>query len=342
MKIAIDVSQSVYGTGVSDYTINLYNNLPSEQVLPFGYSLRRRSELKRLFPSGKFYSVPPTIMDIVGNKLHGISIDALIGKIDVYHSSDWIQFPTLAKAVTTIHDLSPFIYPREMDSKIVSNHTQRMKWVVKECDKIICVSQNTAQDLQRIFNVSASRISIIYEALPQRFQLSPQIIKQTNYAVTIGARQPRKNIERLIGSYLNFKEKYSLPSKLIVIGEKPRQITDESVVYTGYITDQMLVNYLAGAQVMVYPSIYEGFGLPILGAFHHNVPVVTSNASSLPEVAGDAAVLVDPMDEESIAIGIASAVKNRDKLIVAGQLQLAKFSWEKTASQTLEVYNSIV
>lgn len=335
MKIGFDVSQSIYGTGVSDYTIELARHLP---VLQFGYSLRRQSELKQLFPNARISPFPPTAMHYLWNKLHILSVENLTGPIDIYHSSDWAQAPSKSKKVTTIHDLAPFLYPSETSAQIVAVHTARMRWVAKECDKIICVSQNTANDMINLFPQTQSRLVVIPEALPSRFLLNPEPLNLGSYILAIGARQPRKNIPRLISAFI----KYRPSQKLIIVGEHNSISSDPSVIFTGYISDQKLVNYLANAKCFVHPSLYEGFGLPILGAFHHNVPVACSNTSSLPEVAGDAAAFFDPLDEESIANSVANAIKNRKKLVDLGSQQLKKFSWPKAAEETMKVYNSLL
>ena len=340
MKVGIDVSTAVYGTGVSDYTLNLVSNLPHARL--FGVSLRRQHELQNLFPLARILPFPPTAWEMLGNRLRVVPIETFVGPMDVYHSSDWVQFPSHAKKVTTVHDLSPFLYPQEIDPSIVAVHTRRMKLAVAECDKFICVSHNTASDLQRLFAVPESKMTVIYEALPARFQLTPRITRRANYVVTIGARQPRKNIARLISAYLTYKDKLNLPPKLVIVGENTQISTDPTVVYSGYLSDQNLVDTLAGAAAFVYPSLYEGFGLPILGAFYHRVPVAAANTSSIPEVAGGAAVLFDPVNEHAIATAIARAIKDREQLVAQGMQQLAKFSWKTTAQQTMQVYESLI
>jgi glycosyltransferase involved in cell wall biosynthesis len=342
MNIGIDISSIAYGTGVSDYSYDLVSNLllhaKEEVIKPFGFSLRRRTQILNKLPQAQVYPVPPSALDFLWNKLHLIPVEKIVGDLNVYHSSDWTQAPSSAKKVTTVHDLSPFLYPQEMDPLVVDVHKRRMKWVVKECDKIICVSQNTANDMQRMFAVDPKRIAVIYEALPSRFLIKPRLSKHKNYLVTIGARQPRKNTGRLISAFLKHKDKYNLPSKLIVIGENAKVYDHPSIIYTGYVSDQEMVDLLAGSDAFVYPSLHEGFGLPILGSFYHKVPVITSNTSSMPEVAGEAAVLVDPYNEEAIAVGIATALKQKESLIEKGLQQLSKFSWTQTASQTLDAY----
>ncbi len=311
MKVGIDISAIIYGTGVSNYTQELVNHLsPLVDLKTF-----------------KFSRYPLMIMEFLWNRLHIVNVETFTGKIDIYHSSDWTQAPSKAKKITTIHDLTPFLYPTEIDPKIVEVHTARMKWAVKECDAFVCVSQNTSADLRRLFNIHPDKIHVIYEALPSNHKLVPQITKYANYVMAVGARQPRKNIERLK------KACEMLGQKLIIVGEGSD---------LGYVSDQDYVNYLAGASAFVYPSLYEGFGLPILEAFYHKTPVACSNTSSLPEVAGDAAIYFDPYNIEQMAKAISQAVKNKDKLVDLGTKQLSKFSWEKCAQETLEVYKSLL
>lgn len=342
MNIGIDVSPAVYGTGVADYLVNLIGHLPAKELTIFGSSLRRQSDLRRLFPTSRILPFPPTFLGVLWNRLHVLPIERFIGRVDVFHSSDWLEPPAGCPKVTTVHDLSPFLYPGEVSPQIVSVHRAKMRWAVKECSKFICVSTNTAADLQRLFKVESSKIAVIKEALPARFQIQPRVVGEPDYLVAIGARQPRKNVSRLISAYLRYEDKLRLPAKLVIIGEAPsNQVTTNQVTYTGYLPDQDLVDYLAGAAAFVYPSLYEGFGLPILVAFYHQVPVAAANTSSIPEVAGDAAVLFDPYSEEAIAQAVVAAINNRDRLIAAGTKQLSKFSWAKAAQETLAVYKSL-
>lgn len=311
MKVGIDASSIIYGTGVSNYTQELINHL------------KPLVELKTF----QFSRYPLMAVEFLWNRLHMLNVENIVGNIDIYHSSDWAQAPSKAKKVTTIHDLSPFLYPNEIDPLIVEVHTRRMKWVEKECDAVICVSQNTADDLKKLFNIPDEKIHVVYEALPSKFAVPPTKTINDKYIFSIGANQPRKNIARLE----NVCKKLGL--KLLTAGYQGN---------LGYLSDQDLVNYLASAQAFVYPSIYEGFGLPILEAFYHQVPVACSNTSSMPEVAGDAAIYFDPLDEEGIAKAIAEAIKNKSKLVELGNKQLAKFSWDRCVQETLEVYKSLL
>ena len=159
MNVGLDTSAVVYGTGVSNYTLELMNGLR----LKLGSSLKTFS----------FSRYPLMFMEYLWNGLHVFDVENLIGKIDIYHSSDWVQAPSKAKKVTTVHDLTPFLYPAEVDPLIVEVHTRRMKWVEKECDSVICVSQSTASDLKKLFKISDEKIHVIYEGLPTKFAIKP-------------------------------------------------------------------------------------------------------------------------------------------------------------------------
>jgi glycosyltransferase involved in cell wall biosynthesis len=362
MRIGIDISQAIFGTGVSDYTINLVRELTQllspEELILFGSSFRRADELKQLFPQTHTFRLPPSLLQLLWNKYHFLGIENFLGKLDVFHTSDWTQPPSNCPSVTTVHDLSPFLLKDEMRSggrsDIVSTHKNRMDKVIKYCDKIICVSKNTAADMQNLFSVPDHKLQVIYEALPIRFESIPdklQITKikskyqLTDYLVTVGTPQPRKNIPRLIDAYKKYGQTLGLPDKLVIIGGngwgENIYTHDPSIIFTGYLPDMETSALVSGSQALVYTSLYEGFGLPVLLGFHLGVPVITSNTSSLPEIAGDAAVLADPLSVESIAHGIQKALKLRSQLVGRGKEQLKKYSWSKTAQETLQIYKQL-
>jgi len=381
MKIGIDISQIVYGTGVSFYTQNLVENLlkidkKNEYVL-FGGSLRQQEKLRDF--GAKVFPFPPSLADFVWNRLHILPVEKFIGSIDVFHSSDWTQPPTKAAKVTTIHDFGFLKYPETAHPKIAAVHKRRLEWVKKECDLIIAVSEATKKDIIEILGIPAEKIRVIYEATPtdiDRIEDQKVIDKvkkkfgvKGNYLLTVATLEPRKNLKRIIEAFKLFSngsngnrinsnrlEKNSGNSRmtLVIVGKAgwdeeisrlaKKQLSN--IIFTGYINREVeLSAFYSGAACFVFPSLYEGFGLPILEAMKCGCPVVSSNLSSMPEVAGEAGILVDPLDVKDIAWGINEVIGDkgrRESLIKKGFEQVKKFSWEKTARETLKVYQQAV
>lgn len=357
MKIAIDISPIIYETGVAWYTHNLVKNIlrvdKEDSYTLFGSSLRGflklgkvTSMLGRNF-TAKLYPFPPVLMDLIWNKIHTFKVENLTGDIDVFHSSDWTQPPTSAIKVTTIHDLVPIRYPQISHPSIVSAHKHRLKWVKNEVDKIIAVSEFTKNEIVSLLDINPNKIKVIYEAADTIFQVSASVdmefVKKKYkldkpYLLAVGA-DPRKNLPRVIKAVIELKK--DLDIELVVIG-KPWNKSLKGARFLGHVERQEMSAIYTGARSLVYTSVYEGFGLPILEAMMCETPVVTSNVSSMPEVAGDAAFLVDPNSSKDILLGIKGVLSNRAKWIKRGRERVKKFSWIKTAEQTIDLYRESV
>lgn len=345
MKIGIDISQIVYGTGVSVYTYELVSNLlkidRENNYVLFGGSLRRRGELAKY--TTNILPLSPTIADLVWNRLHIINIEKFIGNIDVFHSSDWTQPPSCAFKVSTIHDLAPIKFPNETPKKVVDVHKRRLYWVLKECDRIIVPTNSIKKDVVEL-GADEGKIRVTYEGINGNYKKksreSDEEIKRKfgihdNFILSVGVGE-RKNTKRIIDAYQKLKTKNL---KLILVGEKSKNYSEiRGVVPLGYVSNNDLASLYSAANALVYPSLYEGFGLPILQAFASETPVVTSNSGSMAEIAGKGAVLVDPQDVNSIAEGIDKAVNSPKTLSRLGLKRVKDFSWEKCAKETLEVY----
>jgi glycosyltransferase involved in cell wall biosynthesis len=352
MNITIDISQVIYQTGVSTYTANLVENLlkidKKNKYLLFGGSLRRKEDFKAFTKnlkgdfSEKYIAFPPTLANILWNRFHVIKAERFVGKTDVFHSSDWSEPPTDAFKVTTVHDLAPILFPQFTRPEIVSVHKAKIKWVIKEVDRIIVPSEATKRDLIKM-KADKNKISVIPEGVDPDFKPSKRneieiITRSLNinkpYLLSIGVG-PRKNTQGIIEAHKLVKKEYDL----VLVGHDHYGYGEkEGVFFTGHLKKRQLIDLYSGAKVLLYPSFYEGFGLPILEAFACECPVVTSKRSSLPEVAGNAAIYVDPKDANSIAEGINKALKNKDQLVKDGFNRLKMYSWENTARMTLEVY----
>jgi len=355
MRIAIDLTQIIYGTGVSHYRENLVKNLLkidniNEYVL-FGGSLRRWRELrikieelsKNTKAVTKTFPIPPRLADIVWNRFHILPIEKLIGQVDIVHTSDWAEPPSKINKVTTVHDLVALKFSKITPKIITETHKSRLKWVNKESKRIIVPSITTKNDLIEL-GFDENKIRVIYEA-PNLYKtnkiITEEILKKygiyEDYLIAIGTN-PRKNNQGVIDGY--HLSKFGKNLKLIIVGEKINsKLEDErGVRFLGHVPNNDLSSLLTGSRALVFPSFYEGLGVPILDAFNCEVPVVTSNLSSMPEVSGGAAILVDPYDVSSIASGIEEALSKPKTLIAKGLKRVADFSWQKTAEETLKVY----
>jgi glycosyltransferase involved in cell wall biosynthesis len=228
-------------------------------------------------------------------------------------------------------------------SIIRNTHQSKLNWVAKESKRIIVPSLNTKNDLIQL-GFSESIIRVIPEA-PNLSKSSEDAIKTVkakykifdDYIISIGTK-PWKNVKRMVEAF--HLSKYGKSLKYIVVGEvgMGTDIHERGVRYLGHLPDEDLQALLTGSKGLVFASLYEGLGIPILDAFNCGVPVVTSNVSSMPDVAGDAAELVDPYKIDSISDGIEKILRGPKSYIEKGLKRVQDFSWEKTARMTLDVY----
>lgn len=354
MKIAIDISQTIYGTGVSVYTKNLVSSLLAvdgeNTYLLYGGSLRRGKELRDIAAGfkgrveTKILSYPSTFADLVWNKLHILPIEKFIGPHDVLHTSDWSEPPASSFKVTTVHDLYPFKFPRQVHPKILEVHKRKMYWVLRESRRIIVPSLSTKEDLLTL-GAKEDIVRVIPEAPSLTRATSKEVEDakkkyriQGDYIMSVGITQ-LKNTKKIIEAFHLAKPGKDL--KLVLVGRPNNfEIKEErNLRILGHVDSADYRALLTGAKALVFASIYEGYGIPILDGFACGVPVVTSSTASMPEVAGNAAVLVDPYDTGSISDGIVKALKGPKGLIEKGYERVKNFSWTETAKETLKVYS---
>jgi glycosyltransferase involved in cell wall biosynthesis len=282
--------------------------------------------------------------------------------VEVVHSLGYISplYPP-CPAVVTIHDLNYRAFGQHMPfiRRVALDVFMKQSALRAQC--VITVSEFSQREIAQAFHVPVDRIVVTHEA-PRFRNGSP--LNEMNfvdvsrclgikrpYMIAFSSQSPNKNIPRLLQAFAQAKEQYQLPHQLVLVGHQPMKGTlpptcnDETVYFTGYLDDRMLQIVFHHAQMLVFPSFYEGFGLPILEAMAAGVPVVCSNKASLPEVAGDAAVFSDPYSVDDMARKIAQVALDtalQDELRRKGFQNLQRFSWEKTAYRTLEVYESVV
>lgn len=336
IKVGFDISQIAHPGGVSKYTQNLADNLVMDNQLQMKFFY---SSLRKPYKGGlkdvSSYRIPPSVFEVMFNTLRFPSIETFIGDVDVFHSSDWVQPKSRAKKVTTYHDLVPLRFPQWSHTKIVETHRKRLEIVKKEVDMIISVSEATKKDLLEIGGVDPNIVVVIYEGVSSIYKPLPKeeievFRKQMGlpdvFVLAIGGIGSRRNIDRVKEACKGYN--------LIITGESIPYIPEEKMPYL----------YQAAA-VLLYPSFYEGFGLPVLEAMACGVPVITANTGALPEVGGFTVEYVFPEDVEEMKRKLNIVVRDpqrRKQMISGGLTQAGKFSWQNCSKQTIEVYKKVL
>lgn len=283
-------------------------------------------------------------------------------RINILHSLHY-SFPIFlfkVKRIVTIHDLTFFIHPDV--HTFIKRYYFRLfiKLACKYADRLICVSGSTKRDLERICTKISASIDVVPLSCSPKIQVEEQeleLVKRkfgvgSHYMLFIGTLEPRKNILNLINGFYEFNRK-NKGYNLVIVGKKgwfyesifklvEKLNLEGNVIFTGFVTTKEKFILLSGAHSFIYPSIYEGFGLPVLEAITYGVPTITSKLSSLPEVAGNAALYIDPYNVQNIAEIIETVncdEEIRRRLILNSEKQKLKYSWEKTAYLTYSVYN---
>lgn len=287
---------------------------------------------------------------------------------DIYHFFDYIVPPRIqGKVITTVHDMTYELYPGTMQQKTFNRIKSGIEYSVNRADKIVTISESTKKDIIKILNVPSSKIDIVPPGVNFsifNYNYSEEQINRVKnkynlpnkYILYMGTLEPRKNIESIVEAFNLFKKESDFSSKnikLVIAGKKgwmydsvffkvKKLSLENEVLFTDYVDEKDKPIIYKLASLFVFPSLYEGFGIPILEAMAASVPVITSNVSSLPEVAGNAAILVSPKDVVAIAEGmnkILTDINIKKELINKGNLQSKRFSWDDSAKKLYEIYN---
>ena len=269
--------------------------------------------------------------------------------------------------IITVHDLIRYFDLEGYGTFIQTPNPRDRFYLNLDCEGIrkaagiIAVSQATKKDLMHYLGIADERISVVYEGIDHKlFQPVSHRIYNHPYILFVGSEQPRKNFTGLLKAFRQLKDEPTYKElKLVKVGRAGGQEADfrgqtmgvveglslsREVIFTDFVPEADLPAYYSGAEVFALPSLYEGFGFPVLEAMACGCPVITSNNSSLPEVVGEAGIMVNPSNINNLAQAIRQVLTNdklRDEMVTRGLEQAKKFSWEKTARQTLEVYKKV-
>jgi glycosyltransferase involved in cell wall biosynthesis len=277
----------------------------------------------------------------------------------VYHGMDGFLPYSLRRrdrAVVTVHDLGWRVHPELYNRRLRLMYGGLFPWVVRRADRFIAVSRYTADDLVRRAGVPASKIDVVYHGLDPAFSTAEngagRVPSVTPYVLAVGGVSPRKNTRRLIAAFSRWRARGGRRSqyRLLITGtsldadfEQNGSALPEGVSLLGYVDKAELPGLYSGAAAFLYPGIYEGFGLPIIEAMASGAPVVTSRTGAAPEIAGGAAILVDPFDVGSIETGLEQAMLPEEarRLVELGRDRARLFEWSAAANATIEVYRSV-
>ena len=278
--------------------------------------------------------------------------------IDILHSpANMAPLFYAGRSVIHIHDLCFVVNPEWYSFSFRTWYNFVIPRLARRATKVITNSNNSCNDLLQFCNLPAEKVSLVHWAVDQAF-LSTKPMQPIDmpdpYILYVGSLEPRKNIKSLVRAFEKLRFDHpDLQVKLILIGGESPLFADigltikdfkEDIILKGFVDDEVLRSYYRQASLVAYPSLYEGFGLPPLEAMASGVPVVTSNTSSLPEVVGDAALMVDPMDVENLSRAMAEVLLNetlRQSMVDKGLRQVQKFSWQRVARNVMATYYEV-
>lgn len=350
--------------GVSVYTLSLlsYFKKWSDQTTQFKIFLKTKP--KDFMPSETdFFKYVIVKGNFLWSQLFLPLNLYLKDKVDVFfspahYSPRFCPIPT----VVTIHDLSYFIYPEEFLKKDLYQLKNWTKYSIEKSRKIIAVSKTTKKDLMKFYNIPEEKIEVVYNGFEKQSNNKTEAVLEENhpsktasvnkkkYLLFVGTIQPRKNLSVLLKAFAELI-KTKPEFKLVITGKKGwlyeqtfQKVKDlkleQKVIFTDHVSDNELTKLYKNAFCLVMPSLYEGFGIPLLEAMANNCPVISSFASSLPEVGGEACLYFDPNNSDDLLDKINELIDNnqlRQELINKGKERVKLFSWKKTALKTLNV-----
>lgn len=363
LTVGYDVTPVLYNRGVSRYTSNIIramgNLSSSPKIRLFGSSFRANRQLRALATklAGEAHvnskptllAFPPTFLSRMWYGVGRLHIESLMEKVDVFHAWEELIPPSYkTPVVATIHDLALFKFSEIAHPQTKEKHAFALKRLIETNSHVIAVSQQTKRDLMELFSFREDRIHVIPEAVPQESIVDASLILPKEelkrfsinkpYFLWVGVNEPRKNLDRIIQAWRNFKQDYDLV--LVSSAGLQTLVPEQGIRLVSNAKNEELASLYTHASVFVFPSLYEGFGLPILEAFYYGCPVVTGNNSGMSETAGDAGYLVDSFDVPSISAGLKKALASgRSKTSLEKmKKRLDRYSWEESAKQTLQVY----
>jgi glycosyltransferase involved in cell wall biosynthesis len=367
MRIAID-ARKLHDFGIGTYTRNLLRHLArldpeTEYVLlcqqgDLGVAAQLGPNFRTVLEPSPNYSIKEQVH--VPWVLHR-------EQADLFHAPHYVLPPAIrCRSVVTIHDCIHLMFPQYLPNRAAYAYAKASMWTAaRRSDCILTVSEASKRDILHFFKVPPEKIVVVYNAIDEHFWEEPaaedvERVRERyqldhRFVLYAGNIKPHKNLVRLIEAFDDLRRHGFDDVKLLIIGDEISKLPalrravhqhklHKQVRFLGYLSDETLAILYRLAAVFVFPSLYEGFGLPPLEAMASGAPVVTSNVSSLPEVTGDAAVLVDPYDVDSIVDGIRRVLTNPElaaEMRRKGPIRAREFSWERSVARTRDLYHQV-
>jgi len=348
--------------GIGVYTRALLAHLPAAGCAVQPYSWLEAASATIGQPMPRSFA-RATLVDLATPRAHRVHMPA-----DLFHATDYRIVRMDCPVVATLHDALPIKYP-----ELCNPRMRRLKnWLqvkaARKADHVIAVSQFAVAELVECFGVDPRRVSVVHNGVDDSWLETPDpgVVAATlarhrlqpGYFLFVGTLQPRKNVERVLGAYLALPAALRAERGLVIVGAAgwrcetllrqiaAAQAAGANLVWLDKLADAGALRHVyAGAGVFVFPSLYEGFGIPVLEAFAAGVPVVTSCTTSLPEVSAGAALEVDPLDEGAIGAAMLALARDaglRERCIRAGRARAAALTWRATAHATAAVYRQVL
>ena len=365
MRIGID-ARKLHDFGIGTYIRNLLRQLARLDRQTEFVVLCRPADCEALALLGEnFRAVPETSGNYSIAEQIRIPLALEREKVTLFHAPHYVLPPLVrCRSVVTIHDCIHLMFPQYLPSRFALGYARAsIRLAAWRATRVLTVSESSKRDILRFVDTTPEKIDVIYNAYDERFGVEPReedVVRvreryqlSDEFVLYAGNVKPHKNLERLIEAFDMVRKRGLDRLKLVLIGDEISKYAalrravhqhqlHKYVRFLGYLPEETLAVMYRLAGVFVFPSLYEGFGLPPLEAMASGTPVVTSNVSSLPEVAGGAAVLVDPYSPQAIADGIHRVLTDealRRSLRQKGLARAAQFSWEQSVRRVREIYN---
>jgi len=354
MTITIDATSTlVRSAGIKNYIWHWVHHLRNQgaDVRSFPFL----NHFGKLDHEASALSRPATIVRFAliksMNEIGFPPLDWLIRDADIFHATNLLRRPPRrARLTATIHDLTCWLMPEVHTPGNVKADREFADNILRRAEGLIAVSENTRQDAIRLLGIAPELIRTIHSGIAESYYDAAPTRRARPYALYVGTIEPRKNLNRLLDAWALLKPSLCAEFDLLIAGprgwnsDQTFARIEREAVYLGYVPEEELPGLIAGATVFVYPSLYEGFGFPVAQAMAAGTPVLTSNNSCLPEIVGDAAILVDPKSRAEIAASLTRMLETESllaSLAAHGRKRAELFHWEKCATESLQFFRSV-